>query len=91
MNEAWGLQSKPLTATMLVTHCNEGILQKVQDKIHSFKTDDQLSVTLKGDLMICRFLGQQAEKTRKLFTHLWAVVRPEVLGHEITIPRIWNT
>lgn len=91
MSKAWGLNNQPLAATMLATGCDKQILAKVQTKINSLDDKSHLSVTLKEDLLICRFLGEQAEKARKAFIEVWSIIRPETLGYEVHIPRIWST
>lgn len=91
LTEKWGLSSNPLSATMLASNCTKLHLQEVQNYFNSLTIEDLLSVTLKGELLICRFLGQQAEQARKHFIQVWSIIRQDVVGQEICIPRIWNT
>ena len=90
MTQPWGLNNLPVTATMLATGCDKDLLKKVQSLIKSNNLS-QLSVTLKDDLLICRFLGKQAEIARKAFTQVWSIIRPVTIGYEANSPRIWNT
>lgn len=89
--EKWGLAALPLTATMVATHAKRKQLLAIQSYIESIDSDDLLSVTLKKELLICRFLGRQAEVARKHFTHIWQLIRPQIMGKKAMEPRIWNT
>jgi urease accessory protein len=48
-------------------------------------------LTLLGDLMVGRYLGDSAEDARAVFTGWWAAVRPSLIGRPAVLPRIWNT
>jgi urease accessory protein len=86
----------PLTATFIATHCTETQLKAVQDLFEQtsftkIKIKGHLSVTLKEDLLICRFLGEQAEHARACFIEVWKLIRPAIMNQQAHIPRIWNT
>jgi urease accessory protein len=91
LTENWGLLDHPLSATMLASNCTKLHLNAIQDYFNSLTIDDLLSVTLKGELLICRFLGQQAEQARKYFIQVWKIIRRDIVGHDVCVPRIWNT
>ncbi len=96
LKEKWGMDHMPLTATLIATHCTKTQLQAVQDLFAqaSFTKDSikgHISVTLKDDLLICRFLGEQAEQARHCFIEVWKLIRPEIMQQKAHIPRIWNT
>lgn len=42
-------------------------------------------------LFVGRYLGHSAESAREWFVMLWQHVRPIMIGHQATVPRIWNT
>ncbi len=96
LKEKWGMDHFPLTATLIATHCTKAQLKAVQDLFAqaSFTKDSikgHISVTLKDDLLICRFLGEQAEQARHCFIEVWKLIRPAIMQQEAHIPRIWNT
>jgi urease accessory protein len=41
-------------------------------------------------LLVCRYLGWQAEAARSYFLRAWEVIRPAALGRPACPPRIWN-
>ncbi|MDX2503957.1 MAG: urease accessory protein UreD [Gammaproteobacteria bacterium] len=91
LTEKWGMARWPLTATLIATHCDQAQLKAVQDLLAQFSVKGHMSVTLKEDLLICRFLGEQAEHARDCFIKVWALIRPSIMAQDIHIPRIWNT
>lgn len=48
-------------------------------------------VTRIGETLVARWVGQNIEAGRALFTRLWAQLRPIYLGRDVVAPRIWNT
>nr|WP_320134652.1 urease accessory protein UreD [uncultured Amphritea sp.] len=49
------------------------------------------SVSLTGEFITVRYLGQQTDQAMQLFIHCWQVIRPLLLGREACEPRIWAT
>jgi len=47
--------------------------------------------TLVGDLLIARALAPGTEPLQRLFTALWGILRPRLLGRAACPPRIWAT
>lgn len=91
LSEQWGMAGWPLTATLIATHCSADQLIAVQELLSRLSINGHASVTLKEDLLICRFLGEQAEQARTCFIEIWQLIRPVVMSREVHIPRIWNT
>lgn len=48
-------------------------------------------LTLLPDILAARYLGHSAEAARAWMIALWQLLRPEMLGREARMPRIWNT
>lgn len=48
-------------------------------------------VTRIGTVLIARWVGDNVEAGRALFTGLWSVLRPWYAGREAVVPRIWAT
>jgi urease accessory protein len=91
LREKWGMDHWSLTATLIATHCKEEQLKEVQDLFASMTIKGHFSVTLKEDILICRFLGEQAEHARACFIEVWKLIRPAIMKYSAHIPRIWNT
>jgi urease accessory protein len=50
-----------------------------------------LAVTALPGVLVARYLGDSSEEAKRLFSRLWATLRPELLGREAREPRIWST
>jgi urease accessory protein len=48
-------------------------------------------MTLLGDVLLCRYLGDSTEQARKLFVAIWQATRPMLIGKKAVLPRIWAT
>ena len=54
--------------------------------------DDVIAgVTRIGTVLIARWVGNNVESGRELFTRIWSVLRPWYAGREVVVPRIWAT
>ncbi len=91
LKKKWGMDHWPLTATLVATDCTKVELKSVQDLLATMDVKGHISVTLKEELLICRFLGEQAEHARNCFIQIWTLIRPTVINEKVHIPRIWNT
>ena len=91
LSAQWGMGNWPLTATLIATHCRKTELLTIQERISQLSIKGHISATLKQDVLICRFLGEQAEHARKAFIEIWRLIRPAVMEQKVQVPRIWNT
>ncbi|MGZ5801488.1 MAG: urease accessory protein UreD, partial [Burkholderiaceae bacterium] len=48
-------------------------------------------ITQMKPVVVARYLGHSSEIARQLITQVWQQLRPELLGREGIVPRIWNT
>ena len=55
------------------------------------EVDAQHGVSALPRLLVARYLGHSPEAARRWFIDLWRVLRPALLGREMTPPRIWST
>jgi urease accessory protein len=53
--------------------------------------DVNAGVTRIGTVLIARWVGNNVEAGRALFTRLWSVLRPWYASREAVVPRIWAT
>ena len=49
------------------------------------------AITRLPEVLVARWLGRETATGRAWLTALWSLLRPQVLGREAVIPRIWNT
>lgn len=90
MLDAWGLQGKTVSATLVATHADAQVLALART-VELSADEGLLSCTLMGDLLVCRLLAHQGETARLTFSRIWQQIRPVVIGREASVPRIWNT
>ena len=48
-------------------------------------------VSIVGDFIVARYLGDCTEQAKHYFTGLWQILRPFILERKICKPRIWAT
>lgn len=90
MTAKWGLANYKAVGTMLVLPANEDMLQLIRAEVRA--VDNELfSATLMDEILVCRYLGAQAEHIKRTFTRVWQIVRPRMQNINACIPRIWNT
>lgn len=85
----WGLQGRPVVATLVCT--GSGQLEAARAALGAALQGEHLVATQLDTLLVCRYLGAQAERARQVFQAVWQAVRPDIMGHRATPPRIWRT
>ncbi|WP_295393108.1 urease accessory protein UreD [uncultured Thiodictyon sp.] len=85
-----GLRGHPVTGTLLATGAAAPDLAAVRTQAVP-PTDLLWGATLVGDLLIARCLAIGTEPVNRLFTLLWGILRPRLLGRPACPPRIWCT
>jgi len=53
--------------------------------------NSMFGITQMKSVLVVRYLGNSSEIARQLITQVWQQLRPELLGREGIVPRIWNT
>lgn len=48
-------------------------------------------ITQMKSVLVARYLGHSSETAKRLMTQVWQQLRPELLGREGIVPRIWQT
>jgi urease accessory protein len=84
-----GLARQPVTGTMLVAGAR--IEPNVRDRCREILRGVEAGASTLPEVFVARYIGASAEQCRKLFSALWAELRPAVLGREACVPRIWRT
>jgi urease accessory protein len=84
----WGLHSFSACGTFFAKSASKDSLTAVQNLIGN---ETYRGVTLIDDILICRALDLRSDRLRAFFEQVWATVRPEIAGRQISTPRIWLT
>ena len=64
----------------------------VRELIDSIPVDEcRVAASCIGPTLIVRFLGPDAAALRQGCSRLWALVRSEILGFPVALPRVWET
>jgi len=76
--------------TMLVAgaKADDGVIDAAREVISK---DVNAGISRIGDVLVARWVGNNIEAGRNLFTRLWSVLRPWYAGREVVMPRIWAT
>ncbi len=87
----WGLAERPVTGTFLASPLPAGSLEALRACCADLPTPDLAAVTAIEGALLGRYLGASTERCRDLFSRLWTIVRPALLGRPAARPRIWST
>jgi urease accessory protein len=87
----WGLRGHSVSGTLVCTTVMPGLVTQVREAWAALSCDALVSATQLDQVLVCRYLGDDAEQARALFAVAWAVLRPAVLGRSACAPRIWAT
>ena len=90
LSAAWGLANHPTVGTMIVTPADQPLVTSIREQVQA-AAPELFSVTLMNEVMVCRYLGAQAETAKHLFTKVWEIARPRLQNIKVCIPRIWST
>jgi urease accessory protein len=85
---SWGLASYDAIGTLLAYPANAAIVTAVRQLELA---GVELAVTLVDEVLVCRCLSAQAETVKRAFIAVWRSIRPQLLGREAVLPRIWAT
>ena len=82
------LREQPVVATLVATGAGREVIDRVREVTSETAGT---GVTLLGDVLVCRYLGDSTEQARKLFVSVWQAIRPMLIGKVAVQPRIWAT
>ena len=51
----------------------------------------QVGISQLKSIIVVRYLGHSSEVARHIMLRIWGLFRPEVLGRDAIVPRMWNT
>lgn len=88
----WGMAGLPLAATLVAVGVADLLESAGLRELSFLHPDEQLSVTaLDEDVLVCRYLGRQAQRARQRLATVWARIRPQIMQRPACEPRVWNT
>jgi urease accessory protein len=92
LSASYGLGGHVVWGTMLAVGRENESLEELLDLARR-SAPPEVGTTLlgQGTVLCCRYLGPSAGRGRELFSELWAVIRPRLLGRSAAVPRIWST
>ncbi|MGD8566599.1 MAG: urease accessory protein UreD [Gammaproteobacteria bacterium] len=90
MQASWGLAGHTAVGTMIITPADRALLEAVRAGTTGGE-HELFSATLMDDILLCRYLGPQAQTAKRLFIRVWEIARPYVQNINACVPRIWNT
>jgi urease accessory protein len=85
-----GLRGFPVAATFVAAGAGEADLLACREGTTP-PADLLFAMTRLDDLLVARCLARSVEPVHRLFVALWGVLRPRLIGHEASPPRIWAT
>lgn len=89
-----GLAGKTVCATLLAVGKTlpAAVIQAVRENGAGMVTGcDLFGATQMKSLCVVRYLGNSSETAKQLMTRAWTLLRPQLMGREAVVPRIWNT
>lgn len=88
---AYALAGQPVFGTMICAGpLQEGLAERVRDALGE-ENASAFSVSQLDEVVVCRYLGQQAEEGKYLFIKAWHVLRSSLQSKAACLPRIWAT
>lgn len=70
---------------------NKALVEQLRTCMIEKGAEQCISITQIRQLLVIRYLGQQAEECKALFMQLWQIIRPLYLNKVANIPRVWLT
>ncbi|MGS0744079.1 urease accessory protein UreD [Glaciimonas sp. GG7] len=68
------------------------VINDLRESANTLVSDKaKIGATQIKSVLVMRFLGHSSELARLWMTQAWQQLRPELLGRQAVIPRIWNT
>ncbi|MBE0584559.1 MAG: urease accessory protein UreD [Desulfofustis sp.] len=85
-----GLRGYPVVGTFLAAGATESQVHQLRGLLQAAGRS-LVGITVLGELLVGRYLGDSTFEARKIFQHFWACLRPTLLGRPACPPRVWST
>ncbi|RTL51672.1 MAG: urease accessory protein UreD [Bradyrhizobiaceae bacterium] len=87
----YAIAGRPVFGTMIyVSDLHEETADRIRESLNE-KSSYVFSVSQLQHLVVCRYLGEQAEEGKNLFSRAWDVLRSNTQNKPACPPRIWAT
>jgi urease accessory protein len=90
LSGAASLRNHPVVGSWLASNADPSVLAQARERLPQ-ASQGLIGLTLLGELLVARYLGDSTEEARGLFQQLWRITRPLLLGRDACPPRIWAT
>lgn len=88
---AWGLAGQRVFGTFAFVGVSAPAVAAARAAVQVEANRELFAVTQTRSVIVCRYLGDNTERARQVFTLAWAALRPLLLGRPASAPRIWLT
>jgi urease accessory protein len=94
LSQPWGMAGHTVSGTFFATimpDCKPSLDELRAQLAQSVTELGSWGLTLRGELLLARYLGDSAEHCRRGFECIWQQLRPLLVKRPMLRPRIWNT
>ena len=91
LHAPWGMAGYTCSATFVASLADNAAIRLINETVGATLSDEYFCVTQLGELLLCRYVGQHAERAKNLFAQVWELLRPLILARQACRPRIWHT
>ena len=84
-----GLRGCSVTGTYLAAPVSPDLFDRARKAVDT--PDALMGMTLLDNLLVARYLGNDPNTARRIFVEIHRILRPELAGRPLCLPRIWNT
>ncbi len=90
LNADWGLRGHRVVATLVCTNRDHSLVDELRRNV-CVTNPSFFAVTQLDEVLVCRYLGNQAQEARNCLGQAWQRIRQFLLGMKAVPPRIWKT
>jgi urease accessory protein len=91
LDACYAYAAQPVFGTMVYAgRLQDGLAEHVRNSL-SENTSSAFSVSQLEHVVVCRYMGEQAEEGKNLFIQAWNVLRSICQSKSACLPRIWAT
>lgn len=94
MNGSLTLSGKTVCASLILTGkmLPQALIDLAREEAEKITHGSgQVGISQLKSIIVVRYLGHSSEVARHIMLRIWGLFRPEVLGRDAIVPRMWNT
>lgn len=81
----------PVTGIAYASPITAEQMTQIQQSVEASQPGNYFALTLIGNVLVARFLGNTTKLAQQRYNALWKTLRPMVMQCTACVPRIWNT